>query len=81
MLGKLHDWVSVGAAKGQGDSEKPVVMIGLGFPNKELDMEDPNAMSPENFDDQFITLAAAKALVMDLQETIDAIMNGTGFKP
>jgi hypothetical protein len=48
----------------------------LGFPKKDM----PNPDDPSdcnNYDDMFMSVAAAKALLIDLRDAVDAITMGT----
>lgn len=79
-MGKLYEWVSIGVAK-LGDPDKgPLTQcIGLGFPKEDMPNPDDEC-DPANYEDKFLTLAAAKSLLIDLKQAIDACVEGKPFE-
>jgi hypothetical protein len=78
MLGSFYEVVCVGTATvNDGGKEKPV--IGLSFPIANPPKpDDPEA--DENYEDVFISIAAAKAMLVDLRDAIEAAQARKPFK-
>lgn len=77
--GKLIAGVGVGVAKvlnPETGVEGPA--IGLMIPKEHPVDEDPQNIN--NYDDRFISVAAAKELLIDLKDAIDAVVSGKPFK-
>ncbi len=69
-MSTLYEWVSVGVANGvRYETGKEGKIIGIAFPKPDVE-GDIDVENDDHFDDYFLTIAAAKALVLDLNEAI-----------
>lgn len=79
MIGDFYDCVCVGVAMGSNTEDGELTpMVGLSFPL-------PNPPHPEdpdhsdNFEDVFLSVAAAKAMLVDLRDAVDSIVEKKPF--
>ena len=77
-MSKLYDWVGSGVATAI-DGNKRVRVVSIVFPIPDCPFpEDPE--NDANFEDRFMTVAAAKSLIIDLQDAVESITSGTEFE-
>lgn len=76
---RLYDWVGTGVARA---SDRPggdkVNIVCVSFPKEGITGDELD--DPDNYVDYFITLAAAKTLIIDLQSAVDDLISGEAFK-
>lgn len=80
MLGKFYEGVCVGVASvssSEGGPQQQV--IGLSFPLPEPVRPD-DLEHEDNFEDVFIPVAAAKALLVDLRDAVESIVERKPFE-
>ena len=80
MLGNYYEGVGVGVAEASLQEDGPTSpVVGLAFP-----IPDPPYPSepdhPDNFEDVFISVSAAKSLLIDLKDAIDSIIEKRPFQ-
>lgn len=79
MLGKFYESVCVGVASVSSEENGPQQVIGLSFPLPEP-LRPDDLDHDDNFEDVFIPVATAKALLIDLRDAIDSIIENKTFE-
>ena len=77
MLGQFYENLGVGVAEvaAEESSETTTTVVSLIFP-KETPVYPDDLHHPENFDDVFLSLSGAKALLIDLKDAVNAAVSG-----
>lgn len=73
----LCDYAVTGVALVEIDGKEASV-VSLAFPKENPPYPDEQE-NMENFDEVLLTVAAAKALIVDVRDALDSILNGTDF--
>lgn len=79
-MGKFYQAVGVGVASVSLDehAEKGTPVVSLIFPKQEMVYpDDPD--HEDNYEDVFISIAAAKTLLIDLRDAVESAVTGNPF--
>jgi hypothetical protein len=79
--GKFYESVGVGVASVSPteDAEHATTVVSLVFP-KEIMVRPDDPFHDDNYEDVFISIAAAKTLLIDLRDAVEAAVSGRPFE-